>query len=323
MVERIVEKYGVGALLYSPALNTKVADSVIEGKFSTPFSLAICLEDTVSDDVITISENETVETLRQISQSSNIPYLPKIFVRVREPEQVIRLYKRVKDYQNILTGFIFPKYSVDNADLYNTAIKEINDQSGKMIYMMPILESHDLVNSYERPALLKSLKEKMDQVSDYILNVRVGGNDFSSVLAVRRHMDEAVYSIAAIANLLGDIISVFSEDYVVSGPVWEYFSSANKEWADGLRAELKLDRLNGFIGKTVIHPNQIPIVNEMLMVPRADYEDAKVILGWDPSKGLQVGKSVNGERMNEVRTNYNWATKIMALAETFGVIDAC
>lgn len=321
LIENIVEKYSVGALLYSPALNQTVADSIIEGKFSAPFSLALCLEDTISDDMTAISEKMIIKTLSRISQEHSIPYLPKIFVRVREPAQIVRLYEGIKDYQDILTGFIFPKYSLDNAEQYNVAIRTVNSLSDKRIYMMPILESSDLISCYGRPELLKSLKDMMDSIREYILNVRVGGNDFSNVLATRRHMDETIYSISAISNLFGDIISVFSEDYVVSGPVWEYFSSENGEWAEGLRAEIKLDRLNGFIGKTVIHPNQLPIANEMFMVTKTDYEDAKVILDWDDSSGLRVGKSVNGDRMNEVRTHFNWAIKIMTLAKIYGVTD--
>lgn len=56
--------------------------------------------------------------------------------------------------------------------------------------------------------------------------------------------------------------------------------------------------VNGFIGKTVIHPKQISVVNEALKVSHKDYEDAKEILNWDEN-GLQVGKSFAGERMNE------------------------
>ncbi len=49
-------------------------------------------------------------------------------------------------------------------------------------------------------------------------------------------------------------------DYVVSGPVWEYYDGPG--WESGLRQELEDDRLCGFVGKTVIHPKQIELVNE-------------------------------------------------------------
>ena len=56
----------------------------------------------------------------------------------------------------------------------------------------------------------------------------------------------------------------------------------------------------------------------MLKVDIRDYEDAKEILNWN-GDGIQVGKSYGGERMNEVRTNYNWAVKTVILAKVYGI----
>ena len=85
----------------------------------------------------------------------------------------------------------------------------------------------------------------------FVLNVRVGGNDFCNEFAARRHYDQMIYDIIPISQLLGDILTVFAREYVVSGPVWEFFSSDNEEWKTGLKRELSLDKLNGFVGKTV------------------------------------------------------------------------
>lgn len=321
MIENIELKYSVGALLYSPALNNKIAKTILEGKLGSPYSLALCLEDTIAPDMVETAQLQVRETLRQIHEAAKVKsfYLPKIFVRVRMPEQMAVVFSLIKEYQDVFTGFIFPKYSVVNAEAYNREIVKVNEQAEKRIYMMPILESKDIVDFRYRKDTLLQIKYFIDSVKDLVLNVRVGGNDFSNEFAARRHYDETIYDILPIAQLFGDILTVFSREYVVSGPVWEFFSSDNDEWKIGLCRELKLDRLNGFIGKTVIHPKQIPVVNEMLKVTCKDYEDAKAILNWDDS-GLQVGKSFGGERMNEVRTNYNWAKKTMLLAELYGVV---
>ena len=244
--------------------------------------------------------------------------MPMIFIRVRSCEQLLRLWKELADCSELITGFIFPKYSVGNADPYNEAMRKINSEAQKPVYMMPILESRDIVEYFTRHTVLSDLKRKIDSVKDLVLNIRVGGNDFSNEFAARRHYDETIYDILPISQLLGDILTVFSREYVVSGPVWEFFSSDNEEWKRGLRNELKLDKVNGFIGKTVIHPKQISVVNEALKVSHKDYEDAKEILNWDEN-GLQVGKSFAGERMNEVKTHINWAYKTMTLAEIYGV----
>lgn len=321
MIQNIEEKYSVGALLYSPALNRKVADAVVNNKYGLKYSLALCLEDTIADDSIKMAEQQLEATLRKIFNSLERKqfYLPKIFIRVRSCDQMVRLYKLFRPYVGIITGFIFPKYTSSNATEYNFAVKEMNRESEKTIYMMPILESRDIVEYSTRHTVLAELKAKIDSVKEYVLNIRVGGNDFSNEFATRRHYDETIYDIFPIAQLLGDILTVFSREYVVSGPVWEFFSSDNEEWKLGLRNELRLDKLNGFVGKTVIHPKQISVVNEALKVSLKDYEDAKEILNWDESD-LQVGKSFAGERMNEVKTHMNWAYKMITLAEIYGVI---
>lgn len=315
------ECYEVGALLYTPALNDTVVKSITNEMFGHKYSIAFCLEDTVSDDAVDSAEKQLLETLNQIyyeKKEKNF-YLPKIFIRVREPKQVDRLLSMMNDSMELLTGFIFPKYSLDNAPDYNEIMKKINASANKLYYMMPILESKDIIDYATRKDILLKIKRYVDDVKDFVLNVRVGGNDFSNEFAARRHYDESIYDIKPIANLLGDILTVFSREYILSGPVWEFFSSDNNEWKEGLIRELALDRLNGFVGKTVIHPKQIEVVNDALKVSRKDYEDAKSILNWNEDNLMCVSKSSGGERMNEVKTHGNWAAKTLILAEVYGI----
>lgn len=320
-MNRKKECYEVGALLYVPALNETVIKSIVNEKFGSRYSLAFCLEDTVADDAVDAAEKQVVDTLRQIHSACKRKefYLPKMFIRVRQPEQILRLMDMLNDSTEILTGFIFPKYSLENARRYNDIMKNINMSKDRVYYMMPILESKDIINFATRKEVLLQIREYVDDVKEYILNIRVGGNDFSNEFAVRRHYDQSIYDIKPIANLLGDILTVFSGEYILSGPVWEFFSSDNNEWKEGLMKELALDRLNGFVGKTVIHPKQIAVVNEALKVSRNDYEDARAILNWDDKNSMYVSKSASGERMNELKTHGNWAVRTLILAEIYGI----
>ena len=61
----------------------------------------------------------------------------------------------------MITGFIFPKYSVGNADPYNEAMRKINSEAQKPVYMMPILESGDIVEYSTRHTVLSDLKRKI------------------------------------------------------------------------------------------------------------------------------------------------------------------
>ena len=315
----LIEKYSVGALLYSPAVNPKIARKLHSGIFGSGYSMALCLEDTIGDDMLQIAEEQvkrTFEELEELQDEIEVP-LPKIFIRVRESSQVMRIWDCLEKGQQYLTGFIFPKYTVHNAGEYNAAIKAVNEKAERKIWFMPILESRDIASPRTRFDVLSTLKDMIDSMSELVLNVRVGGNDFSNVYGLRRRVDQTIYDVRPVSQILCDILSWFSADYVVSGPVWEYFSGEG--WKEGLDRELALDRLNGFIGKTVIHPEQIPSVVNSLKVSRTDYEDAIAICG--STGGLMVAKSAGGGRMNEVRTHLRWAEKTLALAEVYGIAD--
>ena len=89
-------------------------------------------------------------------------------------------------------------------------------------------------------------------------------------------------------------------------------------WAIGLKREIRRDKLMGFIGKTCIHPTQLPIVQESLIVSEEDYADALSILGMNVNT-TGVKKSAFGNRMNEVKTHTKWAQKIIGMANVYGV----
>ncbi|MDD5935648.1 MAG: HpcH/HpaI aldolase/citrate lyase family protein [Clostridiales bacterium] len=313
-----INNYSVGALLYSPANNETIVQSIIEEKFDQPFSLALCLEDTIRDDCVEKAEDTLVYSLTQLAQFKEEKefYLPKIFIRVREPKQIGKLFERFQQVQSLVTGFIIPKFDLNNADDYIHEIKEINHDLKTPCYMMPIFESSTMIPLNTRYAILYSLKSKLDQIEDLVLNIRVGGNDLCHSFGLRRHNTDTIYEIRPIANILTDIVTVFGLDYVVSGPVWEYYNGDG--WDGGLRREIEHDQLNGFIGKTVIHPKQISIVNQSYAVSKVDYDDACSILHWNDSMDTLVLGSSTSERMNEYKTHTNWAKNIILLSKIYG-----
>ena len=311
--------YMVGPLLYIPSLNEKAADKIINHKFDCLTSCCFCLEDTIIDSALETAENTLYNTLKKISiMPSN--ERPLIFVRIRTPEHLLHIYKKFNDVQNIITGYILPKFDLSNAEDYVYIIKDINSNSTKKItYFMPILESRMIADVCTRVGTLQKLKEIIDTINEYILNIRIGGNDFCNIYGLRRNINQTIYDINVIKDIITDIINVFSFDYVISGPVWEYFykNNSNNKWAEGLKRELDLDILNGIIGKTCIHPSQVPIIYNSLKVTKEDYDDACKILDWK-SNNLAVSKSISS-RMNEVKCHIKWATKIKTLGDIYGI----
>lgn len=311
--------YGVGALLYCPANRRGIADFVITEKFGTNYSLALCLEDTIGDCCVAQAENSLLHSLTQIFQArqTHAFFLPKIFIRVRNAGQIRSLLSRLKDASRILSGFILPKFDLDNANAYIQSMVIANETCNEPCYMMPIMESPALIDLRSRGDVLYELKDRLKKTEELVLNIRVGGNDLCHAFGFRRHINETIHDILPVSNILSDIVTAFGREYVVSGPVWEYYDGQG--WRDGMRRELALDRLMGFVGKTVIHPRQIPLVNEAYAVSKEDYKDALDILSWDEASASLVSGNAGSQRMNEQKTHRNWAKKIMYLSKAYGV----
>lgn len=313
--------YSVGALLYCPANKKNIAESIITGRFGRQFSLALCLEDTIGDDFVAEAEQTLCSSLKKIYQAREEKefYLPKIFVRVRSPRQMQQVHRMFGECMDLVTGFIVPKFSLDNADEYINGISRVNASSRNPVYMMPIYESASMIDLRTRYEILYGLKDKIDRIEDRILNIRVGGNDLCHLYGFRRHAGESIHKIKPVSHIFSDIITVYGPDYVVSGPVYEYFNG--DAWEQGLKNEISDDRLCGFTGKTVIHPRQISVVNREYAVEPEDYKCAKSILGWDEKSPSLVHADPGRERMNEYKTHTRWAEKILLLAECYGLKD--
>ena len=240
-----------------------------------------------------------------------------------------------------LCGFNFPKFNAENGYEYYAYLKDLNERFDELLYGMPIIEDPEVAYKESRMYELTGIKRILDKYKEFVLQVRVGGTDFSSVFGVRRGVGYSIYDIMTVRECLCDIINVFgrNNDYVISGPVWEYFRApkelmfeelphhdiedylitrkvlVNNE-VDGLLREVILDKANGFVGRTVIHPSHVKFVNAMLAVTKEEYDDACMIL----STGGGVVKGFGDNKMNEIKPHTNWANKIYNRARAFGVI---
>ena len=206
--------YSVGALLYCPANKKTIADSVIHEKFGTKYSLALCLEDTINDNYVTEAEQDLISSIHQIFESfQDHPfYLPKIFIRVRNAGQIERLTKAFGESIKVITGYIIPKFTADNASSYIEEMIRANEQASRKLYMMPIYESSSIIDLRHRIDILYDLKDRLSHVEDLVLNIRVGGNDLCHMFGFRRHCDESIHRIIPVSYIFSDIITVYVID---------------------------------------------------------------------------------------------------------------
>ncbi|WP_353894444.1 HpcH/HpaI aldolase/citrate lyase family protein [Proteinivorax hydrogeniformans] len=346
--DRELLQYCLGANLYMPGTKD-ILDTVIKKKIPGLTSMVMCFEDAIAEEDLPEAEENVFNFLKQMSQiltSGTIPEneAPLFFFRVRSPEQFKRFTNRLSASQiKIISGFIFPKFSTKDGYLYLEHLKYLNDKFEDVLYGLPILEGPEIAFKETRTRELMGIKNLLKPFRDLILNIRVGATDFSSNFGVRRGMDYTIYDILMVRDCLSDILNFLcreEENYIISAPVWEYFLADKKSKldssvetdihssllkrnpivnsaVDGLLREVILDKANGFVGKTIIHPSHLKYVNAMQAVTREEYEDALQIL--DTSGG--VIKSTNNNKMNEINPHRYWAEKTYAKAQAYGVIE--
>ena len=345
--DKEILQYCIGGLLYMPATKD-FKNAIITNKIPSLTSMAMCFEDAIDESEVPLAEQNAIGLLRFVKAEVKKGNLcadntPLIFFRVRSVEQFDSLIEKLdEDSVDTLTGFVFPKFGQKNGVEYFSRLRMINEKYHARLYGMPILEGKEIAYKESRFGELMAVKAILNCYKDIVLHVRVGGTDFSACFGVRRGIDYTIYDIMPVCDCLLDILNNFARDndYVVSGPVWEYFLVSNEmkfadidekkfqhslltrepivnNAVDGLLHELILDKANGFVGKTTIHPSHLPFVNGMQAVIKDEYDDAVQILG----KSGGVIKSRGIGKMNEIKPHTNWAKKVMYRAKAFGVIE--
>ena len=341
-------QYCPGACMYMPAIKD-FTDKILNKSMPDLTTMVMCFEDACPEDRVEEAEQNVLNMLETISTAideGRISYddIPLIFCRVRSVDQFVHFSSLLNDRQvKILAGFNFPKFNARNGAEYLLQLKLLNDQFGEILWGMPILEDTRVAMKESRMDELKAIKSICNRYKDIVLQIRVGATDFSSCFGVRRGVDYSIYDIVVVREILTDILNVFgrNNDYVVSGPVWEYFRQ-NKSmmfedtrkdvmsdilWrhnliindeVDGLIREVILDKANGFVGRTAIHPTHVRYINALQAVTEEEYEDACQILNAKDG----VVKSETANKMNEIRPHTSWAEKIYARAQAFGVIKS-
>lgn len=340
-------RYCLGATMYMPGTKD-FAGKILSGWLPELTSMVLCFEDACPEDQVEQAEDNSLALLDTLAEALDANKLceedvPLIFCRVRSMTQFRHFAERLTPRQaRLLCGFNFPKFNSRNGRAYFDYLEELNEQLGEKLYGMPILEDPLVAYKESRMEELMSIRSILDSHRNLVLQVRVGATDFSSCFGARRGVDYSIYDILTVREILSDVLNVFSRenDYVVSGPVWEYFRVPKEmmfkelprvdiedrllrrhrifnDEVDGLLREVILDKANGFIGRTVIHPTHVKFVNSLQAVTKEEYEDAMQILG--ASGG--VVKSAEANKMNEVAPHTNWARKTVMRAQAYGVIE--
>ncbi|MGB2139466.1 MAG: HpcH/HpaI aldolase/citrate lyase family protein [Psychrobacter sp.] len=308
--------YQLGASLYMPATRQDIWQVIKRDKLPTINSIIICVEDAVSHDDVELALQRLQELLNTWAahiDSINDPSTPQnnkqeqptrplVFVRPRNPMMLQKLahYKHIE----LLDGFVMPK--VDMCSLSNWRMACQNLSTDQLL--MPTLETAALFNPHHNQELAIGFKEAFSQP---VFALRIGGNDLFAALRLRRPKNSIVYD-TPIGTLAYQLLGCFvPHGFYLTAPVFEYLDQPTL-----FMQELTRDVSLGLVGKTVIHPNQIALVQQAYCVPASTLDEAQAILH---SEAKAVFKYNN--TMLEPATHRAWATEIINRAKVFGTIN--
>lgn len=346
---------GLGASLYSPATRLTLAQDVLKNARRGVASAILCLEDSIPDDKVEEAQENLTKALSELYAIEDKSEFPLLFIRIRNPEHLALVADQNAKYLGMLTGFVLPKFEdLSGAGTeYLQNLRYINNvmRAGERpLYFMPVLESPQLVYRETRTAVLNGVRDLLAENRDVTLAVRIGATDMASPFGLRRSRDLTIYDVHVVSSAIADIVNTFGraskEGYVITGAVWEHFTDRERlfkprlrqspfaddadaqklrnklilEDLDGLIREVELDRANGLLGKTVIHPLHVALVNSMSVVTHEEYSDALDIIN-QSENGAGARASVYRNKMNEQKPHYAWAKKTMWRASAFGVAN--
>jgi len=285
--------YRLGASLYVPAIHPKLKDALRGAIFGGVRSLIACTEDS-------IAEADVDRALGNLSRL--LPHLPQRdqgplrFIRPRNAVVLAELLRM--DGIERVHGFVIPKADVDTLSPYESAL-------GRHDYwLMPTLETSAVFD----PLALRELRQRLTAaaIKRHILALRIGGNDLLKMLGLRRLRGVSIYQ-TPLGLLIPQLVLAFRAFGIhLTAPVFDFIDDP-QTLADEVRQDVQM----GLIGKTAIHPDQIPVIEEGLAVSEHELELARQILA--PRReavfrlhGAMIEKAVHQE----------WAYAILARAGT-------
>lgn len=294
-----VSPFALGATLYMPATRDDLLCVVFGEKLEGLRSIVVCLEDAVSECDLDTALLNLSQLLNAIHARGGRPEGgPLVFVRPRNADMAAMLAQW--PMMKHADGFVMPKLTMSNLGLWANAVR------GTDLFLMPTLETKEVFD----PSAMVDLRDAMlETVKDRIIALRIGGNDLMSCLGLRRNPATTLYQtpmgyvIPMLAGVMG------SAGFALTAPVFEQLRTPAL-----LAEELALDMSHGLVGKTAIHPSQVPIIQRALQVSVDDMNSARAILGESAPAVFQF----NGA-MCEPATHLKWAINMVERARWHGV----
>lgn len=291
----------LGATLYMPATRDDIAGAVLQGKIPGLRSLVICLEDAVSEADIPVALANLkllMQQLNEAKRSRGNADWPLVFIRPRHTEMGKQLTEHLD--LSAADGFVLPKFTLSSLPVWWDIMADTH------LCLMPTLETEDVFDVAQMRELAIQLVAHPCHCR--IIALRIGGNDLMNVVSLRRPRNLTLYD-SPMGYVIKMLVSVFGpRDFALTAPVCEHIDDHAV-----MARELSLDMAHGLVGKTAIHPRQIDVIEQALMVTQGEHSDALRIL----NSTQAVFKSQGA--MCEPATHRRWAAGILERASVYGL----
>ena len=283
----------LGATLFVPAIHKGLYSIVIQRKYPELKSILIDTEDGILEADLSTAL-ESIENLLSMYEKDEL----LVFIRPRNVEVLSEILK----FANIdkIDGFILPKFSLDNGQKYFDLLE------GRSFSLMPSIEGKELFNQNS----LYELRDMLLQYRKKIILLRFGLEDILRQLSMKRRCEDSIFDYSATSYVLGSFIATFkSVGFAISGGVYPCFKDE-----EGFIKDVQRDLKEGLFSKTIIHPKQIELTNQLYKVTQEELAEAMEILKSDESVFNQNSK------MAEVVTMKPYAKEIILRSKIYGVV---
>ena len=283
----------LGGTLFIPATHPGLAAVMRGEKYPQLRSAVIDFEDGINAKAPAAALTSLIDLLPTLAAPSLLR-----FIRPASPALLKEMLRR-EGIGNI-DGFILPKFGLENIDTWLSPLQNSS------FAMMPSIEGAELFC----PRDLTTLADMLRPYRKRIPVVRFGLEDMLRQLGIARGCDRPLYSLVAPAQIIGTLIAAFKpQGYHISGGVYRCYRDG-----EGFRAEVEEDLKQGLLSKTIIHPSQIDVIEEVYKVTRNELQQAEAILN------TQNNVSALHGIMLEKPTQTPWAETILKRAALYGVM---
>jgi len=265
------------SLIFVPGNNSRFLE-----KAKTLSADIVCFD---LEDSVPKEEKESARNLIKEALSKRFEYKAEVYVRTNSPASGIIPQDLSKIVQKGIDGIVIPK--VNNVAELKKIIKTLasleKKRKLKPIEIIPSIESAEgVVNTY-------GIASSSNRVSALVFGVFDLLNDLG--IEYTKQSEGAKYTRAKIP------VDVRAAGKHVIDAIWQ---DLNDE--DGLEEDCIIGRNLGYVGKSIIHPNQIPAVHKIFYPTQAEIDWAKKVCRayLESTKKNKGATKIEGKMIDEV-----------------------